>query len=108
MKLVANYAIFYGEDFNVFIDNVIREYPNGYYSNIAREFLDGADYVGKQENLADDLRRFLDDIGEEYDARLIDLTPVNESSEKVQCEYTPEQEAKILEIESYLIERYYA
>ena len=94
-------------EFSIFIDKVIEFFPDGYYSHIAKPFVETADYVGKTENLYFDLLDFLDDIGEDYDEDKILSQHINVSDHDLEAEYTDKQRDAILDMESWIIEGFY-
>jgi hypothetical protein len=95
-------------DFNEFIDAVIEHFP-GYYSEVVKQF-ESVDFMGKQENIREDLVKALTLAGEEFNEDKV-RNYKGESlkiGRKVDIKYTPEQEKKILEIEKYVIDKYYS
>jgi hypothetical protein len=67
------------DNFENFISNVLKKYPKGYLTELFQCFVgqDGKalDFVGKQENLAEDLMTALSLAGEEFDERVISRIP---------------------------------
>ncbi len=93
-------------DFNEFIDNIIKKFPNGYYSTVVKEN-EGVDYMGKQEYLYLDLCEALDKAGEHYDDYSFHVQHINVSLKDLDKDYTKEQADSIIKMENYVIERYY-
>lgn len=62
-------------DFNKFVENVARVFPEGFVSSIYKEYLghqlDQVDFVGKQENLKEDLEKALTLAGEVFSSERI-------------------------------------
>lgn len=94
------------DNFGEFIDKYLEHTPNQ-YSKFAMEYTDHVDYVGRQENLAEDLITILKDIGEEFDEQKIrDCEAENVHTNEVDMCYTSGQEKKILETET-LVKKFY-
>ena len=92
-------------DFNEFIDLVIKNHPEGYYSNVVKQFLP-LDYMGKYENLLNDFITALRLGGENfYEKGIRNFTPMN-VSRSVDLRYAPGQKEKLAEIERYVYEIY--
>jgi len=62
-------------DFNKFVENVLREYPEGFVSMMYQEYIgenmEFMDMIGVQENLREDLIRILQDCEERFDRGII-------------------------------------
>jgi hypothetical protein len=74
------------DDFNEFVRNVVNERP-GYVSELYFAFTKpGISFIGKNENLRDDLAYVLDHLGLKYDRATV------ESSERQRVSKTPQSE----------------
>jgi hypothetical protein len=74
----------YSEDFNIFIDNIIKKEP-GYLTNLFARYVhsDKVSFIGKQENLAADLIEALGQTSLTFDERkILQFPEVNKSEEK--------------------------
>lgn len=88
-------------DFNGWVNYMVENHK-GFYSKMVKEF-ESVDFMGKQENLRDDLEYFLD-AHVEYDKHLLD-TKVNVGEPKpLICRDTID---KICEAEEWVIQKYY-
>lgn len=93
-------------DFRKFIDAVIKNHPEGYYTKIVEEFA-MVDFMGRQESLADDLIKALTIAGEKFDEEAIRNYRRAHVSRNIELSYTPEQKEKLLKIEKKVIDTYY-
>ena len=59
------------EDFDLFLKKCVEEYPKGLASSVYEEYTAGCGFVGKQENLPEDLLTALKLAGEAHDAERI-------------------------------------
>jgi len=97
--------------FAVFIRNVLDRYP-GAYSQGLIDYVGEPDaeieFVGKYENLVEDLITALQSAGEEFDENVIRaLAPVNVSDKtRFPAEYTQQLEKEVRKSESMVIERF--
>jgi len=94
-------------NFNTFIENVLREYPDGYVTWLYGQYAPYCDFVGKQEQLGTDLVRALDMFAETYNPDYIYETPMLNVSNGATA-YTPENLKKVLEVERKVIDEYYS
>ncbi|MDP7069668.1 MAG: hypothetical protein QF815_04005 [Candidatus Peribacteraceae bacterium] len=99
--------------FDVFIRNCIEHFPKGVVSQIYHKYLGEdqiiIDYVGRQENAAEDLIIALRSAGEEFDEESIRLTKdvnVSDPLWKNQCQYTPEFVAAVVQYEEYTLKKF--
>jgi hypothetical protein len=92
-------------DFREFIDAVIKNYPEGYYTKIVEEFA-MVDFMGRQESLADDLIKALTMAGEKFDEEVIRNYKRAHVSRNIEVSYTPKQKEKLLKIERKVIDIY--
>lgn len=88
-------------DFEVFIGNVIKNFPGGYLNNIYPFFLQHCTHAGRFENLKNDLISILKIAGEPFDAECIHNAPPRLSSAEVsgQVKYSPELALGIMKID---------
>lgn len=99
----------------IFVRNCLDKYPEGFVSTLFKEFTEDLDFVGKQENLKNDLLRFLEQSGEDIstkDKEVIEKTgKINVSNDFDDEEYVYEMSKDvikdILEVESWCFEEYY-
>lgn len=68
------------DDFNRFVENVLRTRP-GYVSEMYDWYARGVDFVGRTENLTDDLRRALAGCGLDVDVEALHRVPAENVSE---------------------------
>lgn len=86
--------------FEVFVRQVLEKFP-GIYSRTLKEFVGPADapieFIGRYENLVEDLVRALSLAGEDFDAAAVRaLPPYNVSDKrKAPAVYTPDLEAAV-------------
>jgi hypothetical protein len=61
------------DDFNQFVANVLNEHPEGFVTKLYQFYIGGdkIDFIGRQENLTDDLVRVLELAGETFDEEVI-------------------------------------
>jgi hypothetical protein len=102
------------DDFSEFIRLVIEEEP-GYVSRMYEWFIgppghDFVQFVGRQENLAEDLIRVLTTLGYEVDAPAIRRSARANESEKRHGEpvWDPELRRRVLKLEASAIRRFYS
>lgn len=102
-------------DFNQFVKNAIRYKPDGWFSNECKSYLNAPhmDFVGKYENLEDDINNILTQLGFKYDNKLLrnigklnDSTIAGRDSSSFAI-YEPKVEKQLLIVENYIISRYY-
>ncbi len=70
----------YSETFDVFLQRMVAAWPQGPCSEQLQPYLGECQFVGKLENLRDDLENILDQAGEIYDKTILDLPPINETA----------------------------
>ena len=104
-------------NFHTFIENMIAYKPNGWvtweYRNYIDEVPGGIKYVGKMENLTDDLIKILNLAGEQFSEKAINsISRINDSDldgkpSKYWATYTPKLIKRVMAVESETIRRYY-
>jgi len=103
------YVKYKDKDFNVFMKNIMDISP-GFLTRMYKEF-DGVDYLGKQENLENDLISILETLGEEVDYDIVGkVKPLNTSDypvDKRLCEYDPKILERMKKLEKWIFEKYY-
>lgn len=100
----------WSDDFDEFIDNVIKEIPEGFVTNLYKYYVgencDKVDFIGRTENLRKDFAKALEMAGEKTDLELINKKPKRNTSWKKE-EINPVTKQKILETESWVINNFY-
>lgn len=97
--------------FDDFIIKVTNEYP-GYYGNMIDDLVGKEDnqieFIGKQENITEDLITILRRTREVFDEDIIRATPPYNVSNKINFPaiYTEELKNKVIESENYVIKRF--
>lgn len=95
-----------------YLDCVFETFPGGFVTKLYSYYVDDVDFVGRQENLEDDLVKALHLGGESFDEVALRATPpyvVVGSDPKYSSQYHVSQESqeRILDIESLTIRRFY-
>jgi hypothetical protein len=96
-------------NFLAFVEKSLTNYPSGYVTWLYEFYTDHAEFVGRQENLQDDLITALDWADEDY---LLDdiesVMPENVASrgQKRQAKYSEDILRRVLETESKIITDY--
>ncbi len=99
------------DNFHTFIRNVIRKFP-GHCSKVFKNFVgpeeSPIDFIGKYENLNNDLVAALHCANEKFSEDDINATmPTNVSNkQKFPASYTPELESAVREAETYAMRRF--
>ncbi len=95
------------DDFNVFVENVLRERP-GYVGEMYDEYVQGADFVGRTERLAEDLREALRTAGVEVSSEALrDVPRANVSTPRRGLpRWDPDVLRRLIEAESRAIARF--
>lgn len=97
-----------GREFNEFVEAVLEQYP-GYVSALYNHYtLPPVDFIGKQENLTEDLISVLSEMKCEFDPEVIrGAAKVNTSrSEKKSMEWDPGLKERARELEFSAIKRF--
>lgn len=99
-----------------FVDNVLEGYPDGFVNKLYRAYVgdncEKVNFIGKQENLANDLVKALTLAGEDFDEKKLRATKrVNVAAGLKKygklCKLSKKLEKKILDKERWVIERFY-
>ena len=105
----------WSDDFNTFVNNLLDEYPHGFVTLLYQFFVgpegDKIDFVGRQENLADDLVTGLTLAGDEFDHELMRGTPrryVTSPQVKAKAVYTDAMLERVMRREKWVLETFYA
>lgn len=98
------------DDFHAFVRKVLQDYP-GIYARTLEDFVGSAaapiDFIGRYENLVEDLVTALTLAGEQFDAAAIRaLPPYNVSDKKAPASFTPELEAAVRRAEAPVFQRF--
>jgi hypothetical protein len=99
------------EDFTTFVRNVLERYP-GFCTHVFEQYVGPPDnpieFIGKQENLVEDLIKALKLAGEKFDESIIRTFPPQNVSDRIRFDatYTPELERRVREAERAAINRY--
>ena len=93
-------------DFNSFIKKIFKAHPEGFCSSLFREF-ESVDFIGRYENLIGDLQKALTLAKEDFDMKLLDTKPFNDSDKSVLAEYTKENEEMVRKADKYIFDKYY-
>jgi hypothetical protein len=97
-----------GRDFNTFVSTVMNRYP-GYVTALYNHYtFRPVDFIGKQENLREDLFTVLDRLGCDFDPSLIRGTKrINHSrDEKTKPVWEPAVRERALKLERAALERF--
>ena len=98
-------------EFKTFVLNVLEHYPS-FCTHVYEQYVgppdDPIEFVGKQENLVEDLITALRSAGEDFNESLIRAFPPQNVSDQTRfnATYTSELERRVREAESAAIERY--
>lgn len=105
-------------DFRVFVERLLNYKPTGWLTWECQSFIDQCprpvDFVGRTENLVDDAIRALTMAGEVFNPDLVRKCPrINDSDldgkpSKYWATYTSELSARVMAVESEVINRYYS
>lgn len=99
------------DSFNGFVELMLKHYPEGFYTMVVKEF-DGdevgesLDFMGRQENLKEDLREALTLAGEKIKEKSFERGKANESK-GTPVVWDKKLLNKVLKTERWVIEKYY-
>jgi len=102
-------------DFNVFVSNVVGKFPKGFLSSyLYPKFTGAANFVGRYENLTEDLILALTKAKETFDPEKIRAmssykrnVAASDDAWKDKCRYRDELSERLLKAEQKVVERYY-
>ena len=97
--------------FEEFVRRCVVNYPEGLVTKLFEAYTAGCSFVGKQENLIEDLQTALDRAGEKYDlARLLNTKPKNVRGQRPRrikaSQYSPDLLKLVLKTEAIAMNRY--
>ena len=99
-------------NYEEFITNILNDYPEGYVTKLFQfyvgENLDGVDFIGRQENLANDLVKALTLAGETFDEDALRATKRKNISKKFNTVLSEETQNRVLETEKWVIDSFYS
>ena len=102
------------DTFTGFLEQCLEHLPHGMVSTMYEKFLDKGppiDYIGRYENLIDDLILALSCAGEEFSEQAIRAMPPENQAYRLpewreRCRYTPELLERVQEADKRAIERF--
>lgn len=101
------------DSFDQFVVNMLEKYPEGFISRLYQSYsLEDMDYIGRQENLADDLVTALGLASEEFDERKlrqVGRRNISAGHKKYGdlCVLDAETEERMLKTEQWIIDTFY-
>ena len=99
------------DEFELFVLNVLGEYPDGFVTELYRCYVEDVDYVGKQETLADDLVKALTLAGESFDEEALRRTKWRNLAARGKwgdlCVLSDETKGGIMQAEKWVTDRFY-
>lgn len=107
----------WNNEFDQFVINVLDAFPTGYVTNLYQCYVgrnaDQMDFIGRQENLTDDLVKALTLAGEVFDEKILRSTKhFNASAARPKygnlATLSDETTNRVLEAENWIIEKFYA
>lgn len=102
---------YWSTDPEQFIRNVLDAYPEGFVTQLYRYYVHDVEYVGRQENLREDLIEALTLAGEDFDAEAIRGLPARHlSAAEWQDAYHISEavEKQIQTAEKWVLDTYYS
>jgi len=113
-KYIEPAELYYDPDFNKFLENCIEYYEKcgiGMVTQLYNEYTEDANFVGKLENLRNDLEKALILAGESYNSSIIHKSisinqAYNTTKWRDNLYYTVSNYRKIIEIENETIKKY--
>lgn len=104
----------WSDDFSEFVDNVLDAYPGGFVTALYQYYVgeagDGVAYIGRTENLANDLVDALFKAGEDFNPwEIFDTAAQNAGIDKWKraAQYQPDTAFRVLDAERWVTERFY-
>lgn len=106
---------FHDENLDKFINNVLDAHPKGFVTELFQLYVgpeaDQMTYVGKTENLLDDLKEILRLAGQPIHRPFDDLAPINNSSNLPEiaprCVISPETIERVNSVEHWVLDTFY-
>ena len=96
----------WSESFDEFVSNSVDKFPNGFLTQMYGYFM-GVDFVGRQENLREDLIKALTLAGEDFDADMIRTHPAINTEKYNEGELSDKITDKLLKSEEWVIKMFY-
>lgn len=96
------------DSFEIFVDNVLREYPCGFLKDVYQAYVKECNWIGKVESIEEDLITFMKGA-EDVEVDCSKTAKINTTPDevKVKALYRPDQMERIQEIEKEILELYY-
>jgi len=94
-------------NYEQFVINMLDAYPGGFVTKLFRFYVGGVDFVGRQENLANDLVKALTFAGETFDERILRSTKRFNVSPSYEVVLSKETQERVLEVEKWVIDSFY-
>jgi len=94
------------DDFNRFIEKLFKVHPEGFCTSLFKEF-ESVDFIGKYENLMEDLKKALTMAGEDFTFDNLGR-PDNVSDKSVVAEYNKKNKKMVEKADKYIIDKYYS
>lgn len=106
----------WNDDLEKFVANILSEYPEGFVTRLYQYYIgekaDRLDFIGRQENLVDDLVQALTLAGEEFDEVTLRATGRKNAAASSPrfaglCLLSQETTDRILEAEGWVLDNFY-
>lgn len=102
----------WSDDPETFAYNLMGAFPGGFVTELYQLYVGAMDYVGRLENLRDDLETALTLAGETFDTKVLAETgPCNIVASRPEwekrCELGPEVQERIRKVEGWVMETFY-
>lgn len=101
------------DEFERFVTNSVEKFPDGFVTELFQYYVGKVDFVGRQEDLANDLVRVLTLVGEEFDVGALRSTRrynVAAADERYggMCTLSEATRDRMLEAEKWVTDTFYA
>lgn len=97
----------WSNSFEEFVSNSLNKYPKGFLTQMYRYF-DNVDFIGRHENLREDLITALTLAGEKFDEDMIRNQPAVNVANYNEVELSKELTERITENEKWVIDKFYS
>ena len=98
-------------DYEEFVISMLDAYPGGFVTQLFQYYVgkngDGLDFVGRQENLTNDLVTALTLAGETFDEDLLRGTKRYNVSRKYDVVLSKDTQNRVLEVEKWVVDNFY-
>ena len=98
-------------DYEEFVVSMLDAYPRGFVTKLFQYYVgesgDRLDFVGRQENLTNDLVTALTLAGETFDEQLLRGTKKYNVSKKSAVALSEETQDRVLEVEKWVVDNFY-